>query len=104
MSFEAVNDILEAEERAAAVIAEAEAEARRIRSNAELRSRAQRDAAAVKAESEIAELMSGCEAAADDYEKELRSAAETKIAVLIAKAERLIPRAADLITERIVNT
>lgn len=104
MSFEAITVIREAEENAKKMIADAEASAKRMIADAEIKGRAGCDAALEKAGSEIGELKEKCIAKANDEEARIGAETETKKAVLTAKSDKQIEKAAMLIVERIVNT
>lgn len=103
MAFEEIAGIAEAEADAKRIVAEAEAEAKRMLAEAENAGRADVEEAVKKAEAEIAQMKKTAQAEADAAVQEIYSASENKKAVLRAKAESRCKKAAELVTERIVN-
>lgn len=103
MSFESINNVKAAEEKAKKIVAEAEAEARRMIADTEAKGELDRSEAEDKARRELGELDTKSEILAREAMEETASAAETKKAVLKAKAEGRMEKAAALIVERIVN-
>lgn len=103
MSFEAISVIREAEENAKKTVAEAETAGKKLVADAELKGKAGCEAAVEKAASEIAELKVKSIAKAEEAEACIGAETETKKAVLIAKSDKQIEKAAMLIVERIVN-
>ena len=104
MSFEAITVIRAAEENAGKLIAEAEASAKKMIADAEIKGKAEGEAALEKADAEIGELKLKCAVKADEEEARILAETETKKAVLAAKSDKQIEKAAMLIVERIVNT
>jgi len=104
MPFEAIKGITEAETEAKQRLAEAEAEAKRLNAAAEAKGKAEIAAAAKKAEEELSELLQKTEEKAVAEAGKIRGAAEIKKAVLKAKSDSRVDRAAQLIAERIVNS
>lgn len=103
MSFESINSVRAAEDKAKKIVAEAEAEARRMLADTEEKGALDRSEAEDKARRELGELDLKTEVLAREAIEEIQSAAETKKAVLKAKAESRMEKAAALIVERIVN-
>ena len=104
MAFEEIAGIAAAEEEAKRIKAEAEAEAKRLLSEAEKAGRADVEEAANKAQAELLEMKNAAQAQAEAAVQEIYSASENKKAVLRAKAEGRCKKAAELVTERIVNS
>ncbi len=103
MSFESINSIRATEDKAKKIIAEAQAEAKRMIADTQAKGEKDRLDAEDKANRELAELKLKTQALADEAAGEISSAAETKKAVLKAKADSRMEKAAALIVERIVN-
>lgn len=103
MSFESINSVKTAEDKAKKILAEAQAQAKQMIADTEAKGENDRFDAEDKANRELAELKLKTEALADEATKEIFSAAETKKAVLKAKADSRMEKAAALIVERIVN-
>ena len=103
MSFEAIYNIAQAEAEGKAAVAAAEQKAKGLIAEAESAGKASVEAAIAKAEGELAELR--VKAAEKQRAEALRLAdeLETKKAVLLAKAEAKLDKAASLVVERIVN-
>ena len=101
MAFEEIAGIAAAEAEAKRIKAEAEAEAKRMLAEAENAGKAEVEEAEDKARAEILEMKNAAQAEA--AVQDIYSAAENKKAVLRAKAESRCKKAAELVTERIVN-
>ena len=103
MSFEAIYNISQAETEGKAAVAAAEQKAKSLIAEAEAEGKASVEAAIARAEGELQELR------VKAGEKEKAEAAAladelaTKKAVLLAKAEAKLDKAASLVVERIVN-
>lgn len=104
MSFEAITGIAQAENEAKAIVADAEAKAKQMVSDAESTGKAAVEAAVARAESELKELRRQADEQAMDEAGGLSGDVETKKAVLRAKAEARLEKAAALVVERIVNS
>ena len=83
---------------------DAQAEAKRIVAEAETFSKADQEKAALKAKDEVDEMISRTEAKAAEEIEKINSAAETKVAVLNARADKRITSTATMVVERIVNS
>ena len=83
---------------------DAQAEAKRIVAEAETFSKADQEKAALKAKDEVDEMISRTEAKAAGEIEKINSAAETKVAVLNARADKRITSTATMVVERIVNS
>ena len=104
MSLEAITAITEAEERARQKKADAAADAKRKIAQAISDGEAAVEAAAGKADAEIAERMRKAEEKAKADASELAGSNENKKASMHARAESRLDKAAELIVERIVNS
>lgn len=104
MSFEAITSIAQAENEAKAIIAGAEAKAKQMVADAESAGKAAVEAAYAKAESELKELRRQADEQAMSEAGELSGDMENRKAVLRAKAEAKLEKAAALVVERIVNS
>lgn len=104
MSFEAITSITQAENEAKAIIAGAEAKAKQMAADAESAGKAAVEAACAKAESELKELRRQADEQAMSEAGGLSGDMENKKAVLRAKAEARLEKAAALVVERIVNS
>ena len=103
MSLEAIKTINEAEEKAKKLKTDAVADAKKAVKDAESKGLAEIEAAVKKADDELKELIRKADAkAAEDAEK-LSGDTETKKAVMRARAEKMVEKAALLVVERIVN-
>ena len=83
---------------------DAQAEAKRIVAEAETFSKADQEKAALKAKDEVDEMINRTEAKAAEEIEKINSAAETKVAVLNARADKRITSTATMVVERIVNS
>ena len=104
MSLEAITAITEAEERARQKKADAAADAKRKIAQAISDGEAAVEAAAGKADAEIAGRMRTAEEKAKADASELAGSNENKKASMRARAESRLDKAAELIVERIVNS
>lgn len=103
MSFESISNIKAAEDKAKKILVEAQAQAKQMLTDTEAKGEKDLLEAEDKARRELSELKLRSEALADDAAAETASATETKKAVLKAKADSRMEKAAALIVERIVN-
>lgn len=103
MSFESISSVKAAEEKAKKIIAEAQTQAKQMVADTEAKGEKDALEAEDKARRELAELKVKTEELASAAAGETASAADTKKAVLKAKADSRMEKAAALIVERIVN-
>ena len=103
MSFDAINNIAQAELDAKAAVAAAEQKAKQLIAEAEDAGRASVEAAIAKADGELEELRRRAGEKSETDAQRLRDELATKKAVLLAKAEAKLEKAAALVVERIVN-
>ena len=103
MSFEAIYNISQAETEGKAAVAAAEQKARALIAEAEAEGKAAVEAAIAKAEDELKELRVKAGEKGNAEAEKLVNDLDTKKAVLLAKSEAKLDRAASLVVERIVN-
>ncbi|MBR2582781.1 MAG: hypothetical protein IKD61_05250 [Oscillospiraceae bacterium] len=103
MSFEAIYNISLAEGEGKAAVAAAEQQAKSMIAEAENAGKASIEAAIARAEGEIAELRVKAAEKERVESEALAQELSTKKAVLLAKAEAKLEKAASLVVERIVN-
>ena len=103
MPFEAIQSISEAEENAKRIKTEALAEARRIIAEAKIHGSEAIEAATKRAEAELVELNAKADEKAKTAVAERTNATANKIAVMRARGESQLDKAATLIVERIVG-
>lgn len=103
MSLDAIAQVTAAEEATRAKLLEAQAEAKRIIADAERSGKKRIDEARSQAQAEVKTLLVGAEARAADHAKEVMAQAERDCDALRAAAQERLDKAADLITERVVN-
>ena len=104
MSFEAINNIAQAEAEAKAAVAAAEQKARQLLADAQAAGKAAVEAAGVRAEVELKQLRQKAEDKTRDESLALESELANQKAALRAKAESRLEKAAALVVERIVNS
>ena len=103
MSFDAITSITQAEAAAKSTLAAAEARTRQMTAEAEASGKAAVEAALKKAGDELAQLRTLADKKASETAKNVSDENENRKAVLRAKAEKNLDRAANLVVERIVN-
>lgn len=104
MSLDAIAQVAAAEEATQGRLLEAQAEAKALVADAERSGKKRIDEARSQAEAEVKTLLAGAETRAADHAKEVMAQAERDCAALRATAQERLDRAADLITERVVNS
>ena len=103
MSLDAIRTISEAEQKAGKLKADAAADAKKAVKDAETQGLASVEAAVKKAGEELEELIKKADEKATEDADKLFGETETKKAVMRARAEKLIDKAASLVVERIVT-
>ncbi len=103
MPLEAIKQVSDAEDKAAAIRKDAYDQSKRLLAQAERDGRAMLEEARLQAEAEAARLLLEAEGPAKKQGEELLAAAQREGALLRAKAEGRMEKAVQLITERIVN-
>ena len=104
MPFEAIVDVSLAEERAKQLVDDAQAEAKRMVAEAEGFRKENKEKTMLKAKDEVDNMIGRTEAKAAEEIEKINSAAETKVAVLNARADKRITSTATMVVERIVNS